>query len=188
MAESSSFGSKWEKAGVKQQHAESVCGANQHPGLRRNAWSRGARQRHSDESFASPVMCARWIHGPDSRTNRQLDQELDREPFNVSVNDLADCRLRYLEFPSGLRLTPTPVFDVLLQCGGSWLRMCKAMASSRGKPRSRNGLRLMTSVSPERVPDIVALLHAHTPREPWATFRESPRQRTSLSPYCRTGI
>src|SRR6188474_2324954 len=56
MAESSSFGTKWEKAGVKQQHAESVCGANQHPGLRRNAWSQAARQRHSDESFASPVM------------------------------------------------------------------------------------------------------------------------------------
>ena len=72
----------------------------------------------SDESFASPVMRARWIHGPEVQHGPSASPGTGCESLSTfPLTNLADCRLRYLELPSGLRLTPTPVFDVLLQCG-----------------------------------------------------------------------
>ena len=70
----------------------------------------------------------------------------------------------------------------------SWLRMCKAMASSRGKPRSRNGLRLMTSVSLERVPDIFALPDqgpaGALPYRSWILSKRVVIVRTRVRSHC----
>src|SRR4026207_246875 len=110
MAESSSFGSD----GGRLASSSSMPRA-----LTARARALAFEGTHGRKQLASGIVTSRSLRlgcapagytDRNSSTNRQLDQELDREPFYVSVDDLADCRLRYLELLSGLRLTPTPVF------------------------------------------------------------------------------